>query len=431
MSSHLHAHAPLDPHQRTRRERLGAWSRLEPAGGVLLGVATLVALTLANSPGAELYASLRDFRIGPAALHLDLTMGQWAADGLLAVFFFVVGVELKREFLAGDLSDPRRALVPVAAAVGGVVVPVLVYLAVVTAAGGGKGALNGWAVPAATDIAFAVAVLAAVSSHLPPALRAFLLTLAVVDDLIAITIIAVGFTAHIDLLFLLLGAVSIALFAVALRRLPAWWLLVPIAVVAWGFVHASGVHATIAGVLLGLTVPVFNAPTSRMGSLAEKEAAAAHGPTARFEHLLKPWSSCVAVPLFAFFAAGVTIGGFSGLVDSATTPVALGIMAGLVLGKTLGITTATFLVTRLPGIRLDPTLRWPDLFGVSLLAGVGFTVSLLVGELAFGAGSALEETVKVGVLVGSLTSAVAALCVLAARNRHYRNRPHFHEHPLG
>lgn len=422
--------APASEVAATRLTRLGEWSRLELSGGLLLAAATVLALVAANTPAADLYTSVRDFVFGPETLHLHLTVGQWAADGLLAVFFFVIGVELKREFVAGDLSDPRRALVPIAAAVGGVVVPVLIYVLVASAAGGGAADREGWAVPAATDIAFAVAVLALVATHLPAALRTFLLTLAVVDDLIAITIIAVGFTDGLDLLPLGLSLVAIFAFAVLVRRRPVWWLLVPLAVVAWTLVHASGIHATIAGVLLGLSVPVFDRGVTPE-TADEREAAAAHGPTARLEHLLKPWSSCLAVPVFAFFAAGVTVGGLGGLAESLMTPVALGTIAGLVLGKSLGITGAAYLITRLPGVRLDPNLRWPDLLGAALLAGIGFTVSLLVGDLAFGPGSGLDDDVKVGVLVGSLTATLLALVVLGARNRHYRALPHEHEEPVG
>ncbi|WP_107766272.1 Na+/H+ antiporter NhaA [Nocardioides terrigena] len=426
MTPHTHA----TPAPSTRLARLGEWSRLELSGGILLAAATVLALVAANSPAVDLYTAVRDAAFGPEALHLHLTVGEWAADGLLAIFFFVVGLELKREFVAGDLSDPRRALVPITAAVGGVVVPVLVYLAVVSALGGGAAELAGWAVPAATDIAFAVAVLALVSTHLPAALRTFLLTLAVVDDLIAITIIAVGFTDGLDLMTLGLSLVAIVAFAVVVRRRPVWWLLVPLALVAWTLVHASGIHATIAGVLLGLSVPVIDQGV-RAESAAEREEAAAHGPAARLEHLLKPWSSCLAVPVFAFFAAGVTVGGLGGLAESVSTPVALGTIAGLVLGKAVGITGAAWLVTRVPGVRLDDDLRWPDLLGAALLGGIGFTVSLLVGELAFGTGSGFDDDVKVGVLVGSLVASVLALVVLAARNRHYRGLPHVHEEAVG
>jgi Na+:H+ antiporter, NhaA family len=384
--------------------------RKETVGGVLLLAGTLVALGWANSPWSAGYAALRDAVVGPAALHLDLSLGAWAADGLLAVFFFVAGLELKREFVAGDLRDPRRAALPVAAAVGGMAVPAAVYSLVNL---GGDG-LRGWAVPTATDIAFALAVLAVISTHLPSGLRTFLLTLAVVDDLLAITIIAVFYTSDLHLPALLLALLPLAAFGVLVqRRVRSWWLLLPLALLTWALVHASGVHATVAGVLLAFTVPVVR-------SQAAGGPDAGRGLAEHFEHRLRPLSAGVAVPVFAFFAAGVPVGGLSGLVDSLSDRVALGIVAGLVVGKAAGISGATWLVSRFTRARLDEALGWPDVVGLSLLGGIGFTVSLLIGELAFGAGSVRGEHVKVGVLVGTLTAAVLAAVLLRLRNRRYR-----------
>jgi Na+:H+ antiporter, NhaA family len=384
--------------------------RKETVGGVLLLAGTLVALGWANSPWSAGYAALRDAVVGPAALHLDLSLGAWAADGLLAVFFFVAGLELKREFVAGDLRDPRRAALPVAAAVGGMAVPAAVYSLVNL---GGDG-LRGWAVPTATDIAFALAVLAVISTHLPSGLRTFLLTLAVVDDLLAITIIAVFYTSDLHLPALLLALLPLAAFGVLVqRRVRSWWLLLPLALLTWALVHASGVHATVAGVLLAFTVPVVR-------SQAAGGPDAGRGLAEHFEHRLRPLSAGVAVPVFAFFAAGVSVGGLSGLVDSLSDRVALGIVAGLVVGKAAGISGATWLVSRFTRARLDEELGWPDVVGLSLLGGIGFTVSLLIGELAFGAGSVRGEHVKVGVLVGTLTAAVLAAVLLRLRNRRYR-----------
>ncbi|MBP2371913.1 Na+/H+ antiporter NhaA [Pseudonocardia parietis] len=372
--------------------------RSEPLGGVLLLVATVSALLWANSPFADSYFAVRDTAFGPAALHLDLSIGQWASDALLAVFFFVIGLELKREFVTGDLRDPRRALVPIAAAVGGVVVPAAFYVLVVLSSGA-PDALSGWAVPTATDIAFALAVLAVVGRGLPPAVRTFLLTLAVVDDLIAITIIAVGYTAGVVVLPLLAAAVPLAAFAVVTRRgFTAWWVLVPLALLTWGLVHASGVHATVAGVLLGLVVPA-------------REVAP------RLEHLLQPFSSLVAVPVFALFAAGVAIGGLSGLLSALTSPIGLAVAGGLVIGKTLGVFGAAFLATRLPGVRLDGSMRWSDVAALAPLSGVGFTVALLIGELAFGGSTLADDHVKIGVLAGSLLAALLGAILLWLRAR--------------
>jgi NhaA family Na+:H+ antiporter len=415
-----------DPTPVPRQRRLfdrGTWSetarvtellRHETVGGALLLVAAVVALVWANSRWASSYTSLQNLTVGPTALHLHLSLGTWAADGLLAIFFFVAGLEVKREFVAGDLRDPRRAAIPVLAAVGGMACPALVYVAVNLAAGSGGDALSGWAIPTATDIAFAVAVLAVISTHLPAALRTFLLTLAVVDDLLAITIIAFFYTSSLEAGWLLLSLVPIGIFGVLVqRRVRSWWLLVPLALCAWGLVHASGVHATVAGVLLAFTVPVVR-------SDAAGGPEAGPGMAEHFEHLLRPLSSGFAVPVFALFAAGVTVDGLEGLRESFTDPVALGIVAGLVLGKVIGVFGTTWLMARFTRAELDDDLAWVDVLGVSMLAGIGFTVSLLIGELAFGPASLADEHVKVGVLSGSVLAALLATALLRARNRTYR-----------
>src|SRR4051812_801023 len=362
--------------------------RKETVGGVLLLAGTVLALLWANSSWAAGDEELQHTAVGPAVLHLHLSLETWAADGLLAIFFFVAGLELKREFVAGDLRDPGRAALPVAAAVGGMAVPAVIYT-LVNASGGG---LAGWAIPTATDIAFALAVLAVISTHLPSGLRVFLLTLAVVDDLLAITIIAVFYTSELHVSWLLLALVPLAVFGLLVqKRVRSWWLLLPLAMLTWGLVHASGVHATVAGVLLAFTVPVVRSP-------------AAGGPDAgpglaeHFEHRFRPISAGIAVPVFAFFAAGVTVGGLSGLVESLADTVALGVVAALVVGKTVGITGATWLVSRFTRAELDDRLSWWDVVGLAMLGRIGFTVSLLIGELAFGTASARDEHVKIGVL---------------------------------
>ncbi len=407
--------SPPDPQRRLfargsflESSRIAGVLRAETTGGLLLIAGALIAIVWANTPWSETYTALRDTAIGPASLHLDLSLGTWAADGLLAIFFFVAGLELKREFVAGDLRDPRRAALPVAAAVGGMVAPALFYVAWNL---GENGDLSGWAVPTATDIAFAVAILAVISTHLPAGLRTFLLTLAVVDDLLAITIIALFYSDGLRLSFLALALVPIALFGLlAQRRIRSGWLLVPLALIAWVLVHESGVHATVAGVLLGFTVPVLrrDGDTGRPG-LAE-----------HLEHVVRPISAGLAVPVFAFFAAGVTVGGLSGLVEALRDPVALGIVTGLVVGKTVGICGATWLLATFTRADLDDELSWVDVVGLSVLAGIGFTVSLLIGELAFGPNTVRDEHVKVGVLVGSLLAALIAGVILRLRNGVYR-----------
>jgi len=380
--------------------------RKETVGGGLLLLAAVLALAWANSPWHESYATLRDTRIGPASLHLNLSLGTWASDGLLAIFFFVAGLELKREFVAGDLRDPRRAALPVAAAVGGMAVPAVVFVLWNL----GTGDLAGWAIPTATDIAFAVAILAVISTHLPSGLRTFLLTLAVVDDLLAITVIAVFYTDELRLPYLALAAVPVLAFgALVQRRIHAWWLLIPLAVAAWTLVHASGVHATVAGVLLAFTVPVLR-----------RDGGAGPGLAEHLEHLVRPVSAGFAVPVFAFFAAGVYVGGLSGLGDALSDRVALGIVCGLLVGKPLGIAGSTWLLHTFTHADLDDELSWVDVIGMSMLAGVGFTVSLLIGELAYGEHSATGDRVKVAVLVGSVLAAALAAGLLRLRNRAYR-----------
>src|SRR3954466_1446944 len=372
----------------TEASRIAPILRKETVGGVLLLAGTVVALVWANSPWAESYVALRDTTVGPAALHLNLSLGTWAADGLLAVFFFVAGLELKREFVAGDLRDPRRAALPVAAAVGGMAVPALIF--VLINLGAGDGALRGWAIPTATDIAFALAVLAVISTHLPSALRTFLLTLAVVDDLLAITIIAVLYTSALSVTPLLLALLPLALFGVLVqRRVRSWGLLLPLAVLTWALMHASGVHATVAGVLLAFTVPVIRSEAA--GGPDGRPGMAEH-----FEHRFRPLSAGVAVPVFAFFAAGVAVGGLSGLANSLTDTVAVGIVAALVAGKVIGIPGATWMTSRFTRARLADDLGWRDVAGLGLLGGIGFTVSLLIGGLALRADRRRNGQRKVG-----------------------------------
>lgn len=399
----------------TETRRITELLRKETVGGFLLVGAAIAALIAANSTFADGYERLRTIAIGYAPWHLDLTLGQWASDGLLAIFFFLVGLELKREFVLGELRSPRTAAVPVVAAIGGVVAPALIYLAF----NAGRASSDGWAIPTATDIAFAVAVLAVVGSHLPAALRLFLLTLAVVDDLLAITIIAVAYTAQVHWTPLLIAALPLGLFAFLSHRyaaafsrhhLAAWLVLLPIGFAFWALVHASGIHATIAGVLLGFAVPVLRGGPDTGAGLAEE-----------FEHRFRPLSAGIAVPSFAFMAAGVPFTGRgTTLTDLFSDPIVLGIAAGLLLGKPIGILTATWTVTKLTRSTLDPTIRWIDLIAVSLLAGIGFTVSLLIAELTFTDAADALTHAKLAILAASTAAAVAAGTILAARSRHYR-----------
>ncbi|MGW7436278.1 Na+/H+ antiporter NhaA [Streptomyces sp. NPDC054849] len=409
--------APSPTDHKSRRTLLGRLSlperrfvadalRAETVGGVLLLVAAIAALLWANIPAvSESYASVGSFHIGPASLGLDLSLQHWAADGLLAVFFFVAGIELKRELVAGDLRDAKAAALPVIAAVCGMAVPALVYVVVNTA---GNGSMDGWAVPTATDIAFALAVLAVIGTSLPSALRAFLLTLAVVDDLFAILIIAVFFTQEIDFLALGGAVVGLVLFWFLLRRgVHGWYVYVPLALVIWGLMYNSGVHATIAGVAMGLMLRC----TRRDG---EQQSPGEH-----IEHLVRPVSAGLAVPLFALFSAGVPLSD-EAIAQVFTRPETLGVVLGLVVGKTVGIFGGTWLAARFTRAELNEDLAWPDVLAVASLAGIGFTVSLLIGELAFAGDPALTGEVKAAVLIGSLIAAVIACVLLKLRNRRYK-----------
>lgn len=399
--------------------RIGEILRKEAVGGILLVITAAAALIWANSPASAGYFALRDFRFGYEPWHLELSLGAWAADGLLAIFFFLVGLELKKEFVAGDLRSINRAVVPVAAAVGGVAVPALVFVVVNVAS---PETLSGWAIPTATDIAFAVAVLAIVGSHLPAALRIFLLTLAVVDDLMAISIIAIFYSDKVDPGPLLWALLPLAIYTVLAQKFSrffkmkpaaAWLILLPLGAVVWALVHAGGIHATVAGVLLGFAVPVIR-------SQASGGPAAGPGLSEVFEHRFRPLSAGFAVPVFAFFSAGVAVGGWEGLGSALADAVTIGIILGLVVGKPIGIVGVTWLLTKFTKVRLDPSLRWIDLTGVALLAGIGFTVSLLIADLSFAEAPATNDHAKVGILTASLLAAVLASIILRARNKRYR-----------
>ncbi|MER5868331.1 Na+/H+ antiporter NhaA [Streptomyces sp. NPDC002044] len=380
--------------------------RTETVGGVLLLMAAVAALIWANVPAiSDSYSSVGSFHIGPASLGLDLSLQHWAADGLLAIFFFVAGIELKRELVAGDLRDARAAALPVIAALCGMAVPALVYVLVNTL---GNGSMGGWAVPTATDIAFALAVLAVIGTSLPSALRAFLLTLAVVDDLFAIMIIAVFFTS--DLNFAALGGAlaGLVLFWFLLRkRVHGWYVYVPLALVIWGLMYNSGVHSTIAGVAMGLMLR------------CSREEGESQSPGERIEHLVRPVSAGLAVPLFALFSAGVSLSD-KAIAQVFTRPETLGVVLGLVVGKTVGIFGGTWLAARFTKAELNEDLAWPDVLAVASLAGIGFTVSLLIGELAFADDPVLTSEIKASVLIGSLIAAVIASVLLKLRNRTYR-----------
>ncbi len=373
---------------------VGELLRKETVGGSIVLLAAVIAVIWANSPLGDLYQDVRHFKIGP------LDVEHWAADGALTLFFYIAGLELKREFLVGSLRKPADAMVPIVAALCGVAVPALIFTAVNLSSGD----LRGWAIPAATDIAFALAVLAVVGSSLPQQLRAFLLTLAIVDDLIVILIIALFYTSELHLTPLMISAALLGVFALLQRiRGESWLWYVPLSIAAWWFMHESGIHATIAGVAMGLLTRVRLDPG--------EEAS----PAERLEHTLTPLSAGVAVPFFALMSAGVVIAGGT---DLLTDPIVIGVVAGLVIGKPLGVLGGAWIVTKLTNADIGEEVSWRDITGLALLAGVGFTVALLVADLSYGREE--SEAAKTAVLAGSLVAAALAGGILHRRNVHHR-----------
>ena len=379
--------------------RLRNWLTHETVSGTFVILAALLALTWANSPWSASYVGLNNYEFGYAPWGLSLPLERWASEGLLTMFFFVVGLELKHEFVHGSMRHPRQAAVPILAAVGGTIGPAALYLIVVGQFGNSE-ALIGWAVPAATDIAFALAVLAVFGRGLPVALRLFLLTLAVVDDLLAILVIALLFTESFNLLAFGAAVLGAGAFAIVSRmEKGAWWFLVPIASFTWFMTHESGIHSTIAGVLMGLSVaasPIHGEVISRAKS---------------YENFWRPISSGFALPVFAFFAAGVNLGGGDGAIKLLTQPVALAIIVAMVLGKSFGVLTTTAVSIKLTSMHLPKSITMRDLLPIGMLSGIGFTVSLLIAELAF-AGTRYYDVSTLGVIVGSTISALLGAAAL-------------------
>ena len=412
--------------------------RQETSGGVLLLVAAAAALAWANLwPGSyeDTWHTPLTFELGPWAISQDVQ--HWINDGLMALFFFVVGLEIKRELVTGELRDARTAALPAVAALGGMVVPAGLYVAL----NFGGDAIQGWGIPMATDIAFAVGVLALFGRGLPSSLRVFLLSLAIVDDIGAILVIAIFYSGGISWVPLGVAAALVAailgLRVLQVRFVPLYVLL---GVGVWLAVFESGIHATIAGVMLGFLTPAvpFQKPdvvSREARRIAEETAdepesadADAHhwlrlaaisretiSPLARLEHLLHPWTSYLIVPLFALANAGVYLRG-GAIGDAAGSRVTLGIVLGLVVGKTLGITLFAWLAVRLRLARLPLGVGWERIFGVAAVAGIGFTVSLFIAGLAFSDAETLASA-KVGILAGSLVAGAVGAVLLRAGSR--------------
>ena len=380
----------------TTRQRLGELLQHQAAGGVLLMLAAVAALLLDNSPLRWLYDALLEVPVvvQVGALSIDKPLLLWINDGLMAIFFFLVGLEIKREMVEGQLSTWSQSALPVSAAIGGMAVPALIYVAFNL---NDPVAINGWAIPAATDIAFALATLALLGSRVPPALKLFLLALAIIDDLGAIIIIALFYTADLSFTALIIGAICTAILLTfnlaGVRRIAPYMI---VGLIMWVCVLKSGVHATLAGVIIALTIP--------MRGSGEGKA-----PLHRLEHALHPWVFFLVMPVFAFANAGVNLSGLS-LADL-LAPIPLGIALGLFVGKQIGVFGCAWLATRAGICRLPDGVTWPQIYGVALLAGIGFTMSLFIGTLAF-PDAEQAAAVRLGVLLGSTISAVAGYAVL-------------------
>jgi Na+:H+ antiporter, NhaA family len=374
--------------------------KLESSGGIVLCIAAAIAILMANAPFGAFYESLLEvplaIQVGGLVIAKPLLL--WVNDGLMAIFFLVVGLEVKREILEGELSSLSRAALPAIGAVGGMVGPVLIYLACVR---GDAVALRGWAIPAATDIAFALGVLALLGSRVPPSLKIFLLALAIIDDLGAIVIIAVFYTAELSVTSLVLAGVGVAVLVVlnlaGVSRKAAYLL---VGLFVWVCVLKSGIHATLAGVIIGLAIPL---RVTNGGS-----------PLQELEHDLHPWIAFGILPVFAFANAGVRLTdiALADLLD----PIQLGIALGLFVGKQVGVAGSIWLAVRLGVAPLPEGANWRQVYGVALLTGVGFTMSLFVSTLAFPA-EAYDADVRIAVLLGSVASAVAGYGVLHSASR--------------
>lgn len=390
---------------RPRSERDERWIKDalkdETFAGALLMISAFIAVIVANSSLSDWYFNFLSQKVEIPFLSLNLTIAHWVSDGLLAIFFFIAGLELKHELVHGSLSNKSQAIVPVVAAIAGMAIPVLIFTTLLR---GDSQALEGWAIPMATDIAFALAVLAIAGRKLPTEIRAFLLTVAVVDDLGAISIIAIFYSEKFNVIYLLLTLLFLFIFWL-LHRLNKAHLLValPLALVVWWAMYKSGVHATVSGVALALLVP--NKP----------RVAEAMSTAERCEAKVHPISILLVLPLFAFVAAGVDIRD-TGVIEGITSPVASAIIFALVIGKFLGIFGATYLFTRFTRASLNENLKWSDVSAIGLLAGIGFTVSLLIVELSYEDSQLLEDA-KVGVLAASVVASLLAVALLRIRSR--------------
>lgn len=420
------------------------FSQIEASSGIVLLIAAVAALVWANSPWAENYVSILEqhLTIEFLAFELDESLLHLINDGLMAVFFFVVGLEIKRELVLGDLRDPRAAALPVLAALGGMVLPALIYFGL----NAGTAASAGWGIPMATDIAFAIGVVALLGSRVPPGAKLFLLAVAIADDIGAIAVIAIFYTSDLSPGYFAAAVAGLIIVWIAGKvHVRAMWFYVPMALIIWYFTLQSGVHATLAGVALGFLTPaqpfytprefdqraraILNVYPIEDGTEPEAQEYADHevlllsdivnesvSPLTRMEHRLVTWSSFVIVPLFALANAGVDFRSVS-ITEALTNRVALGVAAGLVIGKIVGISAASYGAVRFNLGRLPAGTTWRHVFGLSAVAGIGFTVSLFVTGLAFDE-PGFADLAKVGIFSGSLIAGIIGSIILS------RSRPH-------
>ena len=402
--------------------------RIEAAGGILLLIATVVALVWANSPWSDVYHEILETHITIEVgdlLHLDESVLHWINDALMAIFFFVVGLEIKRELVVGELREPRAAALPAIAAVGGMVVPALIY----TAFNSSGPELHGWGIPMATDIAFAIGVVSLLGSRVPSAMKVFLLTLAIVDDIGAIAVIAIFYTDDFSSGWFLVAAAAIVV-VLLMRVIRVWWTpaYVLVGSFVWLAVFESGVHATLAGVILGLfapAVPLKQGPDEDDGFLLQAVRGGASASVVRranfelkeqvsvverLEDVLHPFSSYMIIPIFALANAGVELSGET-LPDVVTSPVTLGVAAGLVIGKIVGVSLATVLAVRTGVASLPRATTWTHVVGLAGMAGIGFTVSLFITGLAFESPQIADEA-RIGILAASVVAAVIGSLIL-------------------
>ncbi len=412
------------------------FTHVEASGGVVLLIATILALIWANAPFGESYERFWETTVVLGIgenLKIEETLRGLVNDGLMTIFFFVVGLEIKRELVVGELRDPRRAALPAIAALGGVVLPALIYI--IVTAGTGAEAARGWGIPMATDIAFAVGVLALLGSRVTVGAKLFLLALAIIDDIVAIAVIAIFYTSKLSIPWLTLGIIGLAAVWVATKvGIRSTGFYVVLGVVSWFFVFESGVHATLAGVALGFLTPArpwyegkvylersrnilerYEETPSPAGSPPDAATLAAiareaRSPLERMMAALHPWSSFVIVPLFALANAGLRFAGID-VVAAATGAVAVGVAGGLVIGKTLGITAATVIAVRSGVGRLPAHTTWRQIVGVAAVAGIGFTVALFISDLAF-TSTALTDQAKIGIFIGSTGAGILGWLLL-------------------